>query len=301
MSLYPFDHLQELEAESMYILRETAARFRRPVLLFSGGKDSIVVSWLTRKAFFPARIPFLFLHIDTGHNFPETLTFRDNWVASLNGELIVRYVQATIDAGKVVEEKGLNASRNAAQSVTLMDAIRELSIDAAIGGARRDEEKARSKERFFSHRTAAGQWQPENQRPELRSLFNTQMAPEEHFRVFPLSNWTERDVWDYIQQEQIPVPSLYFAHERDVFERNGTWYAASEFMQLDAEEVVMKKKVRFRTVGDMTCTGALLSEASKLDEIILELKESRTTERGTRMDDRRAETAMEDRKRKGYF
>ncbi|MFM2207442.1 MAG: hypothetical protein RL213_1417 [Bacteroidota bacterium] len=301
MFSYNLDHLRELEAESIFVLREVAAQFSSPVLLFSGGKDSIVASWLARKAFHPAPIPFSLLHIDTGHNFPETIDFRDRWADKLGAELIVRYVQDSIDRGRVKEEKGLNASRNLLQTVTLLDAIAELKVDAAIGGARRDEEKARAKERFFSHRDDFGQWDPRNQRPELWNLFNGHHQPGEHFRIFPLSNWTETDIWKYILKEEIPVPSIYFAHRRDVFERDGNLYAVSNFLQLAPTEKVSTRTVRFRTVGDMTCTGAVVSEASDLKSIIEEVASSRTTERGTRIDDRRSETSMEDRKREGYF
>lgn len=301
MFSYNLDHLRELEAESIQVLREVAAQFSRPVLLFSGGKDSIVVSWLARKAFFPASIPFPLLHIDTGHNFPETITFRDEWVRRLDAELIVRYVQDSIDRGRVKEETGANASRNSLQTVTLLDAITELKVDAAIGGARRDEEKARAKERFFSHRDDFGQWDPRNQRPELWNLFNGRHSKGEHFRIFPLSNWTETDIWQYIRRESIPVPSIYFAHERDVFEREGNLYAVSEHVKLNASDSTFRKTVRFRTVGDMTCTGAVVSQATDLEAVLEEIAASRFTERGTRIDDQRSETSLEDRKRDGYF
>jgi sulfate adenylyltransferase subunit 2 len=301
MFSYNLDHLRELEAESIHVLREVAARFSRPVILFSGGKDSIVVSWLARKAFYPAGIPFPLLHIDTGHNFPETIVFRDEWVKRLGAELIIRYVQESIDRGRVKEESGRNASRNALQTVTLLDAITELKVDAAIGGARRDEEKARAKERFFSHRDDFGQWDPRNQRPELWSLFNGHHAEGEHFRIFPLSNWTETDVWQYIRRESIPVPSIYFAHEREVFEREGNLYAVSEHVKLSDTDTTHRKTVRFRTVGDMTCTGAVVSKATDLDSVLDEISSSRFTERGTRIDDQRSETSLEDRKRDGYF
>lgn len=301
MFSYKLNHLNELESESIFVLRETAAQFSRPVLLFSGGKDSIVASYLARKAFFPARVPFALLHIDTGHNFPETIEFRDKWAKDLQCQLEVRYVQDTIDRGRVVEEKGIHASRNALQTVTLLDAIQELRVDAAIGGARRDEEKARAKERFFSHRDEFGQWDPKNQRPELWNLFNGRHHAGEHFRVFPLSNWTEIDIWMYILRENLPVPSIYFSHTRKVFRRNGNIYAWAEFIPLAQEETVEEINVRFRTVGDMSCTGAVLSNASTIREIIEEVAGSRVTERGTRIDDQRSETAMEDRKRVGYF
>ena len=294
-------HLQELESESIYVLREVAAQFENPVLLFSGGKDSILVSHLARKAFWPAKIPFPLMHIDTGHNFPETIAYRDRWIKELGAKLIVRSVQDSIDAGRVVEEKGVNASRNALQTVTLVDAIEELKIDCAIGGARRDEEKARAKERFFSHRDEFSQWDPKNQRPELWNLFNGRKAVGEHFRVFPISNWTEMDVWQYILQEDIELPSLYFTHQRPVFERDGTLYAETDFMMLKPEEVPQERQVRFRTIGDATCTGAVESPASTLEDIIAEVAAARTTERGTRADDKRSEAAMEDRKKAGYF
>lgn len=301
MFSYNLDHLRELEAESIFVLREVAAQFERPVLLFSGGKDSIVVSHLARKAFYPAVIPFRFLHVDTGHNFPETITFRDEWVKELGAELIIRYVQDSIDKGRVIEERGLHASRNALQTTTLVDAIEELKVDAAIGGARRDEEKSRAKERFFSHRDEFGQWEPRNQRPELWNLFNGHHHKGEHFRIFPLSNWTEIDIWQYIKKEQIRVPEIYFSHERDVFEREGNIYACSDFITLSANEHVSRKVVRFRTIGDMTCTGAVESVATNLDDIIREVATSRFTERGSRIDDQRSETSLEDRKRAGYF
>lgn len=294
-------HLKELEAEAIYVLREVAAQFERPVLLFSGGKDSIVLSYLARKAFFPARIPFPLMHIDTGHNFPETLTFRDEWVQNLDAQLIVRYVQDSIDQGRVQEETGFYASRNALQTVTLLDAIADLKFDAAIGGARRDEEKARAKERFFSHRDDFGQWDPRNQRPEIWNLFNGRKNPGEHFRVFPLSNWTELDVWQYIRTENIELPSLYFSHEREVLLRDGNLLAATPVIPMKPEEKVERRIVRFRTIGDMTCTGATQSTANTIDEIIQEIAASRITERGGRHDDKRSEGAMEDRKRAGYF
>ncbi|MBL0138559.1 MAG: sulfate adenylyltransferase subunit CysD [Bacteroidetes bacterium] len=301
MFSYRLDHLRELESESIFVLREVAAQFERPALLFSGGKDSIVVSYLAMKAFYPARVPFPLLHIDTGHNFTETIEFRDHWVKKLDMNLLVRKVQDSIDKGRVKEEKGIHASRNALQTVTLLDAINELKIDAAIGGARRDEEKARAKERFFSHRDEFGQWDPKNQRPELWNLFNGRKHIGEHFRIFPLSNWTELDVWRYIQKERIELPSLYFSHKRKVFERNGNLYALADFMHLAPDEKAENKVVRFRTIGDMTCTGAVESTATSLDEIIAEVATSRVTERGTRIDDQRSESAMEDRKKQGYF
>jgi sulfate adenylyltransferase subunit 2 len=301
MILYHLNHLRELEAEAIYIIREAASQFERPVLLFSGGKDSIVMTHLARKAFYPARIPFPLLHIDTGHNFPETITFRDEMAAKMNANMIVRYVQDSIDKGRAKEEKGPNASRNLLQTITLLDALEELNADAAMGGARRDEEKARAKERFFSHRDEFGQWDPKNQRPELWMLLNGRKNAGEHFRVFPLSNWTEMDVWMYINLENIDIPNLYFSHQRACIERNGMLLAASEHLQLKEDEKPFNMTVRFRTIGDMTCTGAVLSPASTLDEIIDEVATSKTTERGTRADDKRSETAMEDRKKTGYF
>jgi sulfate adenylyltransferase subunit 2 len=301
MSRYNLSHLQQLEAESIYVMREVAAQFEKATLLFSGGKDSIVMVRLAQKAFYPARIPFPLLHVDTGHNFPETIEFRDRLIAKTGARLIVRYVQDSIDQGRVSEEKGPNASRNVLQTVTLLDALAEFRFDAALGGARRDEEKARAKERFFSHRDEFGQWDPKNQRPELWNLFNGRKAQGEHFRVFPLSNWTEMDVWQYIKREQLDIPNIYFAHERKVFERNGSLLASCPYIPLLPGEKVEKRRVRFRTVGDMTCTGAVESPAATLDEIILEVAAARKTERGTRADDRRSETAMEDRKKAGYF
>jgi sulfate adenylyltransferase subunit 2 len=294
-------HLAALENESIHVLREVAAQFERPVLLFSGGKDSIVVAWLARKAFFPAPIPFPLLHIDTGHNFPETINFRDTYAELLACDLSVAYVQDSIDKGRVKEETGPLASRNALQTVTLLDALRELRADAAIGGARRDEEKARAKERVFSHRDRFGQWDPKNQRPELWNLYNGRKLPGEHFRIFPISNWTEMDIWQYIALEQIPMPSLYFSHQREVFVRDGILLAKTDFMTLLAEETVESKIVRFRTIGDATCTGAVESTARTVSEIILETAAARVTERGGRSDDRRSEAAMEDRKKAGYF
>lgn len=301
MSNYTLSHLDQLESEAIFVMREVAAQFERPVLLFSGGKDSIVMVRLAQKAFSPAKLPFPLMHIDTGHNFRETIEFRDRLVESIGAKLIVRKVQDSIDQGKVVEEKGPSASRNALQTVTLLDAIEEHQFDAALGGARRDEEKARAKERFFSHRDEFGQWDPKNQRPELWNLFNGRKAYGEQFRVFPLSNWTEMDVWQYIHVENLEIPSLYFSHEREVFKRNGTWLASGEFIQPLSSETVETKRVRFRTVGDMTCTGAVLSEAETVSDIIAEVAAARITERGGRTDDRRSETAMEDRKIAGYF
>ncbi len=294
-------HLQTLEAEGIFVLREVAAEFERPVLLFSGGKDSIVISQLARKAFWPGPIPFPLLHIDTGHKFPETLEYRDRWVAKIGARLVVRSVEDSIRQGRVTEQKGPDASRNALQSVTLLDAVREFRFDCAIGGARRDEEKARAKERFFSLRDEFGQWDPRNQRPELWSLYNGRRNPGEHFRVFPISNWTELDVWQYIQQEGVELPDLYFTHERECVERDGTLLARSDYIGLKAGESYGMRRIRFRTIGDMTCTGAVVSEASSIAEIVAELETSRVSERGGRADDRVSAAAMEDRKREGYF
>lgn len=294
-------HLDELEAEGIFVMREVAAQFERPALLFSGGKDSIIMVHLARKAFWPARLPFPLLHIDTGHNFSEAIEFRDKLVHGIGARLVVRYVQDSIDQGRVTEEKGPNASRNLLQTVTLLDAIEELKFDAALGGGRRDEEKARAKERFFSHRDEFGQWDPKNQRPELWNIFNGRKAPGEHFRVFPLSNWTEMDVWQYIRRENIAIPSLYFTHRREIIDRDGVLLAQSDYLNKKPGERAELRQVRFRTVGDMTCTGAVISPADSLDEIIAEVAASRVTERGTRADDKRSEAAMEDRKREGYF
>lgn len=295
------NHLRELESESIFIIREVAAQFENPVLLFSGGKDSIIMFYLARKAFWPAKVPFPLMHIDTGHNFQETLDFRDHLMKKTGAECIVRYVQDTIDQGKVVEEKGPTASRNVFQTITLLDAIEELKIDAALGGGRRDEEKARAKERFFSHRDEFGQWDPKNQRPELWNLFNGKKQMGEHFRVFPLSNWTEMDVWQYIFMENIKIPDLYFTHKREVFNRDGVWLAKAPFMMLKDNEKVEVRDVRCRTIGDVTCTGVTLSKADTLEDIILEVAATRVTERGGRADDKRSDTAMEDRKKEGYF
>ncbi|MDR1876171.1 MAG: sulfate adenylyltransferase subunit CysD [Flavobacteriaceae bacterium] len=294
-------HLRELESESIYILREVTAQFEKPVLLFSGGKDSIVMAHLAYKAFYPAAIPFPFLHIDTGHNFEETITFRDELVKRLKVKLIVGSVQESINSGRVVEEQGYNASRNKLQTTTLLDSLEKNKFDAALGGARRDEEKARAKERFFSHRDEFGQWDPKNQRPELWNIFNGKKNQGEHFRIFPLSNWTEMDVWQYILLENIPLPSLYYTHEREVFLREGVWLAAYPFMKLRPNEKVEIKRVRCRTIGDISCTGLTISEANTVENIIDEIASSRITERGGRADDKRSEAAMEDRKKAGYF
>lgn len=301
MSKYYLNHLKELESESIYVMREVAAQFENPVLMFSGGKDSIVMAHLAYKAFNPAPIPFPFLHVDTGHNFPETIEFRDQLMDRLGVNLIVGSVQQSIDEGKVVEEKGYNSSRNKLQIVTLLDALEEHKFDAALGGARRDEEKARAKERFFSHRDDFGQWDPKNQRPELWNLFNGKKHMGEHFRVFPISNWTEMDIWQYIALEEIAIPSLYLAHEREVIERDGTFLADSEYLVKKDDEQVKTKTVRFRTIGDMTCTGAVESDASSIEDVVQEVASTRVTERGGRSDDKRSETAMEDRKKEGYF
>lgn len=298
---YHFSHLDQLEAEAIFVLRETAAQFENPALLFSGGKDSIVMAWLARKAFRPARMPFPLVHIDTGHNFAETMDYRDRFVETVGARLVVGSVQDSIDSGRVIEEKGPNASRNKLQTVTLLDTIERHQYDACLGGGRRDEEKARAKERFFSHRDDFGQWDPKNQRPELWNLFNGRKRPGEHFRVFPLSNFTEMDIWMYLKREEIPLPSLYFAHERAVFERSGSLLAVTDFLKPQDHETVTTRLVRFRTIGDATCTGAVESAAADIDAIIAEVAAARQTERGTRADDKRSETAMEDRKKEGYF
>lgn len=298
---YKITHLKQLESEAIFILRETAAQFEKPVLLFSGGKDSIVMSYLAKKAFWPARLPFPMMHVDTGHNFPETMEYRDKFIKDLGAELEVSLVQDMINQGKVIEETGVNASRNGLQTIALLDGLEKGQYDAAIGGGRRDEEKARAKERFFSHRDAFGQWDPKNQRPELWNIFNGKKHHGEHFRIFPLSNWTEMDIWQYIKLENIAIPSLYFSHERDCFIRNGTVMAVTEFTQPQSDEKIEKMRVRFRTIGDTTCTGASLSTANNLDMIIDEVASAKLTERGTRADDRRSETSMEDRKKQGYF
>ena len=301
MSNYSISHLRELESEAIFVIREIAAQFENPVLLFSGGKDSIVLTHLAKKAFYPARIPFPLVHIDTGHNFPETIAFRDALVERLEVKLIVGSVQQAIDDGRVKEETGVNASRNSLQIVTLLDCLEDHKVDAAMGGARRDEEKARAKERFFSHRDEFGQWDPKNQRPELWNLFNGRKHNGEHFRVFPISNWTEMDVWEYIKLEDIALPSLYFSHQRDCIVRDGVILAHSQFITLKDNETVSQKTVRYRTCGDMPITGAVESDATTLEAVIQEIATTRTTERGTRADDKRGETAMEDRKKAGYF
>lgn len=294
-------HLEELEYESIYVIREVAAQFERPVLLFSGGKDSIVMTHLALKAFWPQKLPFPLLHIDTGHNFDETIVYRDELVKNTGSTLYVGSVQESINKGRVVEETGYNASRNILQTTTLLDTIEKYRFDAAMGGGRRDEEKARAKERFFSHRDEFGQWDPKNQRPELWNIFNGRKNPGEHFRVFPISNWTEMDVWQYILKENIELPSLYFTHEREVFYREGQWLAKAPFMKLKPNEHYELKTVRCRTIGDISCTGLTLSSAHTIEDIIDEIAATRVTERGGRADDQRSEAAMEDRKKEGYF
>jgi sulfate adenylyltransferase subunit 2 len=298
---YNLNHLEMLEAESIHIMREVAAQFERPVLLFSGGKDSIVMVRLAEKAFRPAKFPFPLMHIDTEHNFPEAITYRDDMVKKLGERLIVRSVQDSINKGRVTEEKGPYASRNLLQTTTLLDALTEFKFDAAFGGARRDEEKARAKERVFSFRDDFGQWDPKNQRPELWNLYNGKINPGQHIRVFPLSNWTEMDVWQYILKEKIEIPTVYFSHKRKVVHHDGMLYALSDFIKPLPNEKIEEKIVRCRTVGDMTCTGVVESTASTLEEIILEVSAARITERGGRADDKRSEAAMEDRKKQGYF
>ena len=298
---YTLNHLKTLESESIFILREVAAQFQNPAILFSGGKDSILVTYLAKKAFYPAPIPFPLVHVDTGHNFKETLDYRDWLVKKLNAKLIVGSVQETIDAGRVAEEKGFSASRIRLQTTTLLETIEKNKFDACIGGARRDEEKARAKERFFSHRDEFGQWDPKNQRPELWNLFNGKMQVGENFRVFPISNWTELDVWQYLAMEGIELPTLYFSHKRNVFDRDGVLLAESPHISMKPNERAEEKVVRFRTIGDITSTGASLSSAASLDEIIQEIASARTTERGGRADDKRSESSMEDRKKEGYF
>ncbi|MBK7650596.1 MAG: sulfate adenylyltransferase subunit CysD [Flammeovirgaceae bacterium] len=301
MNQYYLSHLKELESEAIYIIREVVAQFEKPALLFSGGKDSIVLAYLSRKAFYPARIPFPLVHIDTGHNFPETMEYRDWLINELGVRLVVGSVQESIDQGRVKEEVGVNASRNALQTVTLLDTIEANKFDAAMGGARRDEEKARAKERFFSHRNEFGQWDPKNQRPELWNIFNGRKQQGEHFRVFPISNWTEMDVWQYLHTENISIPKLYYSHKREVVVRDGTILSTSPWLPLKPNEKSVEMTVRFRTCGDMPITGAVESEADTMEKIIDEVAASRKTERGTRADDKRGETAMEDRKKSGYF
>jgi sulfate adenylyltransferase subunit 2 len=301
MSRYYLNYLDELESEAIYVLREVWAQFENPVILFSGGKDSIVMTHLAQKAFYPCKIPFALMHVDTGHNFPETIQFRNDLTDKLEVKLIVGSVQEAIDEGRVVEEKGKNATRNALQITTLLDAIELHKVDCAIGGGRRDEEKARAKERFFSHRDDFGQWDPKNQRPELWNLFNGKHFEGEHFRVFPISNWTEMDVWNYIEREQIDIPSLYLAHDREVVWRNDSWIPNSKFLTLGPNEKIETKKIRFRTLGDITITGGLESDADTLEKIVQEVSVMKQTERGNRTDDKRSEAAMEDRKKQGYF
>ena len=298
---YNLTHLRELESEAIFVIREVFAQFDNPAILFSGGKDSIVLTHLAKKAFFPAKIPFPLVHIDTGHNFPETIEFRDSLVENMKANLIVGSVQKSINEGKAIEEKGINASRNKNQTVTLLDTIEENGFDACMGGARRDEEKARAKERFFSHRDDFGQWDPKNQRPELWNIFNGRKNFGEHFRVFPISNWTEMDVWQYILLEEIELPSLYFARPRKVIRRNNSWLPLSEYITVRPNEEVVEKMVRFRTLGDITITGGDESDADNLEKIIQEVASTRVTERGNREDDKRSESAMEDRKKEGYF
>jgi sulfate adenylyltransferase subunit 2 len=299
---YHLSHLRTLEAEAVHVMREVAAEFERPVLLFSGGKDSIVLLRLAEKAFRPAPFPFPVLHVDTGHNFPEAIEFRDRRLAEIGERLLVASVEESIRAGRVVEQRGPRASRNGLQTVTLLDAIAEHRFDAAFGGARRDEERARAKERILSFRDEFGQWEPQRQRPELWSLYNGRISTGEHARVFPISNWTELDVWQYIAEEGLEVPSIYFAHEREVFPRDGMLYAVSPFIELTDGEQPFTARVRYRTVGDMSCTGAVESDAATLEEVVAEIAATEVTERGqTRADDRVSEAAMEDRKRQGYF
>ncbi len=301
MSSYNLSHLDQLEAEAIYIFREVAAQFEKPVILFSGGKDSITMVHLAQKAFWPAKVPFPLLHIDTGHNFPEALEFRDNLAQRYNVTLDVGLVQSSIDKGTAREEKGINPSRNSLQSITLLEKLEEGAYDAAFGGGRRDEEKARAKERFFSHRDDFGQWDPKNQRPELWNLYNGLKAPGESFRIFPISNWTEMDVWQYIKKEDIQLPSIYFSHQRSVVDRGGVLIAESPYNTLLSNEKYEEKTIRYRTLGCMTITGAIESDADDLNKIIEEVAAARQTERGNRADDKRSEAAMEDRKKQGYF
>ncbi len=298
---YGLSHLRELESESIFVMREVASQFENPILMFSGGKDSILLVHLAYKAFYPAKMPFPLLHVDTGHNFEETIAFRDHIVRKMGARLIIASVQEAIDRGLIREEQGLNASRNALQTQVLLEALESGKFDAAIGGARRDEEKARAKERFFSHRDEFGQWDPKNQRPELWNLFNSKKHYGEHFRVFPISNWTELDVWQYLAMEKVELPSLYFAHKRKVIERDGILLADCDYIQKKPNEVSVQKMVRCRTIGDMTCTGVCASEAATIEDIIKEISITRMTERGGRADDKRSDTSMEDRKKQGYF
>ena len=301
MSSYNLTHLKELESEAIFILREVAAQFEKPVMLFSGGKDSIVMFHLARKAFYPSKIPFPLMHVDTGHNFPETIVFRDKLINETGENLIVKYVQDSIDKGTAIEETGANPSRNGLQTITLLEGLEEGKYDCAMGGARRDEEKARAKERFFSHRDEFGQWDPKNQRPELWNLFNGKKKIGEHFRVFPISNWTEMDIWQYILHEKIALPSLYFSHKRQVVNRDGVLLAKCDYITLNKNEKWEELEIRCRTIGDMTCTGVTKSKANSLEDIIEEVASTRVTERGGRADDKRSEAAMEDRKKEGYF
>ena len=301
MSSYNLTHLKELESEAIFILRELAAQFEKPVMLFSGGKDSIIMFHLARKAFYPGKIPFPLMHVDTGHNFPETIEFRDKLMVETGETLIVKYVKDSIDKGTAVEETGINASRNGLQTVTLLEGLEEGKYDCAMGGARRDEEKARAKERFFSHRDEFGQWDPKNQRPELWNLFNGRKKMGEHFRIFPISNWTEMDVWQYILQENIELPTLYFSHKREVVNRDEVLLGKCEYIALKDTEKWEERTIRCRTIGDMTCTGVAESDADTLEKIIEEVATTRVTERGGRADDKRSEAAMEDRKKEGYF
>ncbi len=298
---YKLNHLEELEAEAIYIIREALEISDMPVMLFSGGKDSILMSYLAHKAFYPAPLPFPMLHIDTGHNFPETIQFRDKWVKKLNAQLVVAYVQDAIDSGELKDEKGPQASRNALQTYVLLKTIKDCKFDLAFGGARRDEEKARAKERFFSHRNKIGQWNPKNQRPEIWHLFNGRKNEGEHFRVFPISNWTELDVWEYLSKEDIELPSLYFSHARECIKRDNVFLAKSDFLTLMPDEKIIRKNIRFRTIGDMTCTGGTLSSAKTMQEVIDEIATTKHTERAARSDDQVSSTAMEDRKKGGYF
>ncbi len=301
MSSYNLTHLRELESEAIFILREVASQFEKPVMLFSGGKDSIIMFHLARKAFYPAKVPFPLMHVDTGHNFPETIEFRDKLIKDTGETLVIKYVQDSIDKGTATEETGINQSRNGLQTISLLEGLEEGRYDCAMGGARRDEEKARAKERFFSHRDEFGQWDPKNQRPELWNLFNGRKRLGEHFRVFPISNWTEMDVWQYILHEKIKLPSLYFSHKREVVNRDGMLLSRCDYISLKDGEEWEEMTIRCRTIGDMTCTGVTKSQAKNIEEIIKEVAATRMTERGGRADDKRSEAAMEDRKKEGYF